>query len=416
VAVNLVPNERSKVRALAGTEPSRGAGGTPTFQLMGDFRISEREPLIEREEYTGTLDPWISPETGPYEVDGTYAELLTFESLAEHLRYGMNGNGAVPVGDANPTPGYTYTYDPCTAVTDIDSMVVEHGPPGLPETAKGVMHRQWTIAADTDDAEGAWKWDSQLFVTENDLKVSSSAGVQIATGGSTTTVIRTAAGYTVDALIGAYLFIRSGAALGDARKIVDNDATTLTVDPAFTAAVGAGDTYEVSGQFTAGIAVPQHEKIKAAGTKVFIDNAGGTLGATQLLDKAISWSVTHALDMTGKRFLEYERGYSPKVGEGWRRVTGQVRIEFDDWYEYEQFTGHTTRLLRFEREGSTIDTAAATKKLARIDVYAAYWNEVARDQDRNANLTRVYQFKGYLDATAGRVARVTVKNRLAALP
>jgi hypothetical protein len=416
VAVNLLPNERSKVRALAGTEASRGAGGTPTFQLMGDFRVTETEPLIEREEYTGTLDPWVTPELGPYDVNGTYAELLTYESLATHLRYGMNGDGAVPVTDGNATPGYTNTYDPCAALTDIDSMVVEHGPPGLPELAKGVMHKQWTIAADTDDAEGSWKWDSTTFLTTNAPKAGTVTGVQTATGGSTTTVIKAAAGWTVDGLIGAYVFIRSGPAIGDARKVIDNDATTLTVDPPFSAAVANTNTFEISAQFTAGIAVPAYEKIKAAGTKVFIDNAGGTIGTTQLLDKAISWSVTHALDMNPKRFLEYERGYSAKIGEGWRRVTGQVRIEFDDLAEYNQYKNKASRLLRFQREGSTIDSGASTKKLARIDVYAGYWNEVTRDQDRNSNLTRVFQFKGYLDASAAKVMRVVVKHKLVALP
>ncbi|MEA2584106.1 MAG: hypothetical protein QOF33_2191 [Thermomicrobiales bacterium] len=56
-----------------------------------------------------------------------------------------------------------------------------------------------------------------------------------------------------------------------------------------------------------------------------------------------------------------------------------------------------------------------TKKLD-IDVYAAYWNEVTRDRDRNSNLTRVFAFKGYLDATEAKVMRLTGKTKLAALP
>jgi hypothetical protein len=56
-----------------------------------------------------------------------------------------------------------------------------------------------------------------------------------------------------------------------------------------------------------------------------------------------------------------------------------------------------------------------TKKLD-IDVYAAYWNEVTRDRDRNSNLTRVLAFKVYLDATEAKVMRLTGKRKLAALP
>lgn len=416
-AYNALPNERSKVRHLAGTEATRGAGATQTFQLLGDFRVNERQPLIEREEYTGTLDPWVTPELGLYDVDGTYNELLTFESLATHLRYGMNGTTAstTPADDAQTVHGYTYTYDPCTQISDLDSMEIEHGPPGLPELATGVMHKQFTISADSDDADGCWKWDSQCFLMNNAVKASAAPGVLTATGGTVSTVVKAAAGWTVDALIGAYVFIRSGTAIGDVRLITDNDATSLTVAPDFSATIDSGDTFEISAQFTAGIAVPSYEKIKAAGTKVYIDDTAAGIGVTQLADKSISWSLTHALDMNPKRFMEYETGYSAKLGTGWRRVTGQMRIEFDDLHEYNHYKASSTRSIRISREGSIIDSGAVTKKIAKIDIYDAYWSEVTRDQDRNANLTRIFAFKGYYGTTA-RVARIAVKNKLSALP
>lgn len=413
--VNLLPNETSKVRNLAGTETVRGNGATKTFALLGQFDINEREPLIEREEYTGTLDPWVTPEKGVYDVDGTYSELMTFESFAMLPRFGVSRSGVTGVSDSESTPGYTRTYDPASSLDDIDSMSVEYGAPGLIEVANGVMFKQWTISADSDDAQGAWKFDGQLFVVDNDIKASTVTGVQTATGGSTTTVVKTGAGYTPDALIGGYVFIRSGSAIGDARRIIDNDATTLTVFPAFSAAVANTDTFEISNQFTAGIAVPTAKKIKSAGTKTFIDPAGGTIGTTELRDKSISWSITHALDMNPKRFLEIERGYSRKIGAGWRRVTGQVRIEFDDLYEYRQYRDTASRLLSFQREGATIDSGAGTKELARIDVFAAYWNEVTK-QARNSNLTRTFAFRGYVSEDEESVFQLISKTATETLP
>ena len=106
-AVNKLPNETSKVRTLVGTETNYGAGGTPTFQLLGNLVINERQPFITRDEYTGGLDPLVTPETGPYDVNGTYEELLTFESFAILPRYGMNSDGVTGVDDTNTTHGYT---------------------------------------------------------------------------------------------------------------------------------------------------------------------------------------------------------------------------------------------------------------------------------------------------------------------
>ncbi|MBI5075634.1 MAG: hypothetical protein HZB62_10790 [Nitrospirae bacterium] len=51
-----------------------------------------------------------------------------------------------------------------------------------------------------------------------------------ATGGSTSTLIKAAAGWTVDAYIGKFVKITAGTGIGQVRKITDNDATTLTVD------------------------------------------------------------------------------------------------------------------------------------------------------------------------------------------
>jgi len=66
-----------------------------------------------------------------------------------------------------------------------------------------------------------------------------------ATGGSSTTVVNSGAGFTVDAEIGNLVYITGGTGPNQVRKITDNDATTLTVSPAFTTAPASSSTYKV---------------------------------------------------------------------------------------------------------------------------------------------------------------------------
>ena len=294
-------------------------------------------------------------------------------------------------------------------------MVAENGPPSLIEKATGIRFKQWTISADADDAEGSWKWASNLLVKDNTEKAAGATGTQTATGGSTTTVIKAAAGWTIDAFIGAYVFILSGPAAGDVRLITDNDATTITVDPPFVAAVANTNTFEIGNQFTSGISVPQWEHIKSAGTLFYVDDDNSSIGTTPEKNKLISWSITHLIEMNPKRFMEHEQGYSDKVGTGWRRVSGQVRLEFDTFKEYRNFKAKNKRALRWERTGSTIDSGAGSEKLAQIDVFAAYWNEMTKDT-RQSNLTRTFAFMAFYDLDEASVMELTGKTKLSALP
>lgn len=67
-----------------------------------------------------------------------------------------------------------------------------------------------------------------------------------ATSGGATTIVNTAAGFTVDAHIGSCVYIYSGTGSGQAREITDNDTTTLTVSPAWTTNPAAGSKYFIS--------------------------------------------------------------------------------------------------------------------------------------------------------------------------
>jgi len=95
-----------------------------------------------------------------------------------------------------------------------------------------------------------------------------------ATGGSTTTVIDTGILYAPDDYwVGHYVYILedaggAGAAPeGEERPVTDYDQSTatLTVDPAFSAAVGAGDTYEVLAVRRGDVTAAINGAIRAAG-------------------------------------------------------------------------------------------------------------------------------------------------------
>jgi hypothetical protein len=68
----------------------------------------------------------------------------------------------------------------------------------------------------------------------------------VATGGSTTTFVLTAAGWTPGAFAGCLMIVESGAGVGQAAAIVTNDATTLYFCSTASSAVISGVPYEAS--------------------------------------------------------------------------------------------------------------------------------------------------------------------------
>lgn len=75
------------------------------------------------------------------------------------------------------------------------------------------------------------------------------AGGGAATGGTATTLTKTGAGWTIDALIGRYVTMTSGTNAGKTRKITDNTADTLTF-ATMTDTVDNLDEFTISGAAT----------------------------------------------------------------------------------------------------------------------------------------------------------------------
>jgi hypothetical protein len=408
--MNTVPNESSLRRAYAGTQLFRDVAVAPTFKLYGSTIITRARQLAESDDRAGTRFVDYTPVYGPWTAGGTHNVSLAFEDLAIYPRYGVRG-GVAGVSDGNAVPGYLYGYTTPSSSDRLDVMSIEHSFPGIPEKAEMVIFDQFTISADADDSQGVWKWASNLWARYSG-PIPGYSGT--ATGGSTTTVVRTGAAWTVNQWQGGYVFIRTGPAAGNAVEIASNTADTLTLASTLSAAVANGNEFEISGVFTAGITDRTRELIPAPGTIVAIDEPGGTLGATPH-PKWISWSVTYQNNLSGKRFGPDVDRLSSKVGVGKAKVTGQVRLEFDDPREYQRFASGTMRKIRIEQTGSQINASPLTRKRARIDIPAAYWAQVTKDE-RGSNITATFAFTGFVDTVLGYPVLFSSLVPMAALP
>ncbi|MDQ3541807.1 MAG: hypothetical protein M3440_14095, partial [Chloroflexota bacterium] len=269
--VRYIPNEVSQVQVVAGFEAERGVAVVPDFRLLGEFSASKSQALNRKEETTGGYVRMVTPRKELPSYAGTYGEDLNFETFPQLLRAAIKGGdtGTLVTGS---TAVYDYSKSPSKQVDDIETMTVQYGPPGIGLQSRGVTFNEFTVAIDTDDTDGVWKWSGPLYLRSQEDLPGGFDGVS--TAGTVTTVTMLGAGWTVNAYAGAYLVMRFGSGVGDVRQIVSNTADTLTVSTAFATAPAAGTVFRIEGQFPAGIAIPDYEAIPSYGTRVFLDPLG----------------------------------------------------------------------------------------------------------------------------------------------
>lgn len=410
--VNALANERQLTRNYWGTELILGTLVPPTYRMYGDLRLTRSRPLADRDEFAGTYFADYTPVRGAVVVEGTYAQIMTYEDAPILFRHSVQG-GVTPTDDTNTVHGYTWLQKPTASRKDIDYASVENGFPGLPFTVVGLHLPEFTISGDIDAADAAWMWNGPARALNKTPKALSLTTT--ATGGSTSTVVKTSAGWTVNAYAGAFFEATSGTAgnLGQKREILSNTADTLTLAGYLPAAVANGDGFTISGTFTAGITDRTRETIEVPGTKVYLDTTSA-IGTTEVVGRVISFSVNYNINSNGKRFMDNATGYS-RFGFGRTRLTGQIRLEFDDRDEYDNWIAGTAQKIRIKQTGTTIDSGAGTTKYAQIDIYNAQWDSMP-DDDRNGNVTLTGTFRGFVDTTQGVPVAFTTKNKLSALP
>lgn len=158
------------------------------------------------------------------------------------------------------------------------------------------------------------------------------------------------------------------------------------------------------------------EDIRAAGTKLYIDDDPVDLGTTQATAWMIDASVSINLMRHFKAFAENTDGASPgKTGRQARTIDAQITVEFDDYDEYDNFLSDepVLRAVRLYQEGSIIHDAV--RKSAALDI-VGYWSTWA-PAEREGNRTAVMTLQGgMIDSTFANDWKFEVVNDLATLP
>lgn len=385
-----VPNEESARRLFVKTEAVRGTAVIPDRRLIAELGITpSNAALVRTEEATGGFDRLVTPRRGNIEYGGNLGAPMTFQNGPQFMRWLLKGGGTPSTSSGG---AYTYLKTPSFDVDDIDSFTAYYGVPGLAMYSRGVMLNEGTISMDLDNADGSWQFSGTAVAANQDPLPGGFDGV--ATGGTTTTIVMTGAGWTVDALIGGYVFLDHGTPNAITRQIVDNTATELTLSAPLTAPVAAGRTFRIAGLFPAGVPVPAGHAIPTETTDVFVDPAGN-IGETVVNGRMIMASLTIQNNRYMKTFMGSDR--TKNTGRSGRRarvVTGQLRVEFDQWYEYDRWKAMDKLAIRFKSEGDLI-ASSGIRELAQIDVLNAVLDEETSDT-REANLTKTVGFVGYV--------------------
>lgn len=411
MAIINVANDQQLVRAYAVTEATPGAGGTPTFALLGQMTITEARGLADVPSYAGTYMQDYTADYGPTDIGGSYTQPLSFEMLATLPRYAFAA-APTPVSDAETTPGYTYTYRHDTTRRTRQTMAVLHSIEEMPEFAKGVRFPAFNVSCDTDAAGTSWQLNvPTIMATSNDLYLVKEG---TATSATATTLVDSGAAFGTTAYVGGWVHITGGLGRDQAREVISHTATALTV-ATWDVTPDATSTYVLTGPVP-DIAVPEYELIPGPDTQTFIAPHGATIGAGHDdSDRVISWNVGFDWPVNPKRYQGSGRGYDAKTGNGSIRVAGSVRMEFDSPKEYRRFVNRGEIALRFKQTGSVIDSGAGTTKLAQIDVFRAALEAPAKDV-RVSNLTQTINFRGLVDPTEGIIEQIVSKCELATLP
>lgn len=412
-----IQNETLLRKVQIAKEVTLGTAVTPTAKLGGMLNITEDRPVSDVAARDGTFGVAKNARFGTRTFGGTYDDLLSFEDMAILLQYGV-AVAPSAVDDTNTVHGYSRTYSPGQGL--FSSFSAEHMVDGLLEKATGVQFGDVTVSGDIDDADGNWKINvGNLLVKSNAVTLPVFNGV--ATAGATTTITQTAAGWTIDAYLGAYVKMLTGTAanIGEIRQITTNSATVLTVASAFPATVAAADTFEILPLFTS-LTARDVNYIQTEGTQLFIANnlAGLATASNEIVDKMIKFSLTLQNTINPKKFMNNIGVYSQKRGRGKRAVSGVITMEFDDSAEKRnwELALPLARALKIQQlNGPVINVSPATTMQATITVPKVYWDKVDSSGDRNGNMTADYSFKGFSDGTNADIIYL-IKNTLATLP
>ena len=405
MAVTKVRNDDVNQVLLVGVQTAQGTPATLTHRLTGKPDIDWMPEVTIQDESTGTYMTGISVVQGLPANTGSWGEAaLSYERAPSYLR-------AICAAGGNPFsgsgPDYLYKQSLDLLNDNCDLLTVLFGTPGLLERYTDLRFSEINLAFDPDGG-GSWTITPTAMIGKGELPTELEGTV--AATSTTTSIKVTGGGMTPNALVGAWFFPHGDDNRAGARLITANDATTITLGSALPTVPTTGEKFVVGLLGPAGVPVIAEEKIKAAGTKVFIDPATGTIGTTQILQRVISGNITVGLNLDNKAFAENEYERSGVYGRGKVNVTGQLRLEFDRPDEIRQMRRMGQFKIRFQKEGSEL--SPGVRKLWQPDIPLAVWTDRTRDT-RNNNLTQTMAFSGISPTLP---IEFTTRNGLSVLP
>jgi len=405
MALTKVPNDVVNNLLLVGVQTAPGVPAVVTHRMNGNPDIDIAPSVTFDDDANGTYLTKTSPILGIPANTGSWGETAaSFERLPSFLRAICRSGGTPASGSG---PDYSYEQTPSLTEDDVDLLTVIFGTPGLLERYTDLRFSELTIAGDVDSSTGAWTVTATAMTGKGEQLIGFDG---VATAGTLTTITMTGAGWTVDQWAGAYVFPHFGDNRAGARRILSNTATAITVETPFDVAPAAGERFLIGFLPPDDIPLLVEEKIKAAGTKLFLDHGASPLGTTQIKLRFISFSITIALNIENKVFMENENERSGVYGRGSMDITGQVRLEADRPDEFRQLLDGTDLKMRIEKEGTEL--APGVRKRARIDIQELNWTQRTKDT-RNNNKTQTLAFR----ATSAAVPILfATRNGLSVLP
>ena len=403
MAILNVPNEANNKTFMLATETVPGTFVMPTTRMFVPYSASPGVGAIQRsQDMTGGYDRTAKVRRDFADPSGTFGGAATYEELAIAGKYAVKGG----VTGVTTGSGKTYTFAPTFNADDIATFSALFGVDGLPWQSTGNRFDEFNISGDATSSDNSWQIGGTPFLSEA-KRYEGFEG--IATGGTTTTVTMTGAGWTVDEHKGAYVFLDYGSGVGEVRQVASNTATELTLETALSSAVTASDVFYISGVFPT-IAIPEYETIAFEGTNFYLDpynSSASSLGTTNISDRAVSFNVTQTLNLSNKRRAS---GIIGRKGRGAREVSGTLRFEFDRWDEYAKWIGDKPVSIRIEKVGPEI--SGGTHHKATINIEKAVFDAWTEDADNN-NMTVSLTFVALLEAPTW---ELVVTTDLSALP
>lgn len=113
--------------------------------------------------------------------------------------------------------------------------------------------------------------------------------------------------------------------------------------------------------------------VTSRGTALYIDEPGGTIGTTQVLQALRSGEITIDNQIELKAFSEDTVTSAADFARGEQLFTGSLVMEFKNDTEFAKMRAGTARKIRIKNTGALIGSTPTTNYLLQFDIGNAFW-------------------------------------------